>query len=48
MITNGDSQKFTSLDEFIYVHDVNSMRDMCGQNLVAKFMKPLTLCFIVQ
>ena len=36
MITDGDSQEFTSLDESIYVFFKSAIRDRCGQHLVAK------------
>ena len=36
MITNGDSQEFTSLDESIYIFFKSSIWDRCGQHLVGK------------
>ena len=39
MITDGDTQKFTSLDESIYVFFRSAIRDRCGQHLVAKTYK---------
>ena len=36
MITDGDIQEFTSLDESIYVFFKSAIQDRCGQHLVAK------------
>ena len=36
MITDDDSQDFTSLDEANFLHFVNAARNRCGQHLIAK------------